>query len=69
MESTGKTPRKQLATKVTRKSGTGVETVKPHRSYAIIAMREIHHYQKSIDLLVPLLPFQRLICKITQDFR
>ena len=41
MESTGKTPRKQLATKVTRKSGTGVKTVKPHQSYAIIAMREI----------------------------
>ena len=70
-EPTGKAPRKLLATKAAYKEVVelGVKTVKPHRNYAIIAMREIHHYQKSIDLLIPLLPFQRLIQKITQDFR
>ena len=31
-------------------------------------MWEIHHFQKSVDLLIPLLPFQWLH-KITQDFR
>ena len=64
MKPMGKTPRKKLATKAAHKSGgdgTGMKTVKPHWSYAIIAMREICHYQKSIDLLIPLLPFQRLI--------
>ena len=65
----GKTPRKQLTTKATHKSGTGVKTVKPHWIYVIIAMREIHHYQKSINLLIPLLLFQRLIHEIAQDFR
>ena len=68
----GKAPRKLLATKVAHKDGgggAGVKTVKPHRNYAIIAMREICHYQKSIDLLTPLLLFQRLIREITQDFR
>ena len=37
--------------------------------YTLIAMREIHHFQKSVDLLIPLLPFQWLVCEITQDFR
>ena len=32
-------------------------------------MREICHYQKSVNLLIPLLPFQRLVREITQDFK
>ena len=57
--SRGKAPRKQLATKATRKqgSGQGVKT-KPHWNYAMITLHEIRHFQRSVDLLIPLLPFQ-----------
>lgn len=34
-----------------------------------VALREIRHYQKSTDLLLRKLPFQRLIREIAQDFR
>ena len=65
---TGKTPRKQLTAKVPRKQvrGQGVKT-KPHRNYAMIALCEIRWFQKSVDLLIPLLPFQRLVHEIAQD--
>ena len=67
--STGKAPRTQLAIKVPRKQGgkKGLKP-KPHQNYALIALREIQHFQKSVDLLIPLLPFQRLIHEITQEF-
>ena len=57
--STGKAPQKQLATKATCKqgSGQGVKT-KPRQNYAMIALCEIRFFQKSVDLLIPLLPFQ-----------
>ena len=74
---TGKAPHQQLATKVTHKSageggngGSGGPKIKKHHvNYTIIVMREIHCYQKSVNLLIPLLPFQRLIWEITQDFK
>ena len=71
MPSEGKAPQKQLATKTAHKqgSGKGAKPQMPHRNYAIIAMQEILHFQKSVDLLIPLLPFQRLIHEITQDFK
>ena len=53
----GKTPRKQLATKTAKKNASGA-TLKPRKSYAIIALCEIRRFQKSVDLLIPLLPFQ-----------
>ena len=70
-KSDGKAPRKQLATKVAYKhgSGKGAKPQKPCKNYAIIAMQEIRHFQKSVDLLIPLLPFQRLIREIAQDFK
>ena len=66
--SMGKAPRKQLATKATCKQGNGqgVKT-KPCQNYAMIALREIRHFQRSVDLLIPLLPFQRLVREIAQD--
>ena len=66
----GKKPRKKLATKAAHKAGagTGVKT-KPRRSWSLLSLREIRRYQKSVHLLIPLLPFQRLIRKIVQDFR
>ena len=61
----GKIPRKQLATKAAKKKATP----KPRRSYAIVVLREIRGFQKSVDLLIPLLPFQRLVREIAQDFK
>ena len=42
--------------------------IKPRTYYALIAMWELHCFQKSVDLLIPLLPFQRLVHEIAQDF-
>ena len=70
-KSDGKVPQKQLATKTAPKqgSGKGAKPQKPHRNYAVITMCEIWHFQKSVDLLIPLLSFQRLIREIVQDFK
>ena len=67
--STGKAPRKLLATKAPCKQGAGQGVKKPRKNYAIAALREIRHLQRSVDLLIPLLPFQRLVREITQDCR
>ena len=69
--SDGKAPQKQLATKAACKqgSGKGAKPQKPSRNYAIIAMQEIQCFQKSVDLLIPLLLFQRLIHEIVQSFK
>ena len=34
----------------------------------VVALREIRKYQKSTDLLVRKLPFQRLVREISQDY-
>ena len=66
----GKAPQKPLATKAPRKQrgGLGVKS-KPCKNYAMAALREIWHFQRSVDLLIPLLPFQRLVHEIAQDCR
>uniref|UniRef100_A0A667ZCE1 Core Histone H2A/H2B/H3 domain-containing protein n=1 Tax=Myripristis murdjan TaxID=586833 RepID=A0A667ZCE1_9TELE len=58
----GKAPRKQLATKAARKSAPATGGVKkPHRYRpGTVALREIRRYQKSTELLIRKLPFQRL---------
>uniref|UniRef100_A0A7N6FAQ9 Core Histone H2A/H2B/H3 domain-containing protein n=1 Tax=Anabas testudineus TaxID=64144 RepID=A0A7N6FAQ9_ANATE len=58
----GKAPRKQLATKAARKSAPSTGGVKkPHRYRpGTVALREIRRYQKSTELLIRKLPFQRL---------
>ena len=68
-EGGGKAPRKQLVAKQARKTGKGARVKKPRGNWALLALHKIHHYQKSVDLLIPLLPFQRLIREITQDFK
>uniref|UniRef100_A0A1A9VRG2 Histone H3 n=1 Tax=Glossina austeni TaxID=7395 RepID=A0A1A9VRG2_GLOAU len=67
----GKAPRKQLATKAARKSAPSTGGVKkPHRYRpGTIALREIRRYQKSTELLIRKLPFQRLVREIAQDFK
>jgi len=67
-----KVPRKQLvAQKIARKSApvtTGVK--KPHRfKPGTVALREIRKYQKSTDLLIRKLPFQRLVREIAHEFK
>jgi histone H3 len=34
-----------------------------------VALREIRKYQKSVDLLIRKLPFQRLVREVAQDFK
>merc|ERR1711978_321181 len=67
----GRAPRKQLATKAARKSAPSTGGVKkPHRYRpGTVALREIRRYQKSTELLIRNLPFQRLVREIAQDFK
>ncbi|KAG2040120.1 histone-fold-containing protein [Suillus americanus] len=71
----GKAPRKQLAVKSGKKApiaahGATGGVKKPHRFRpGTVALREIRRYQKSTELLIRKLPFQRLVREIAQDFK
>ncbi|ELV10033.1 histone H3.3 [Tupaia chinensis] len=67
----GKAPRKQLATKVSRKSAPSTGGVKkPHRHRpGTLSLREIRCYQTFTELLIRKLPFQSLVREIAQDFK
>lgn len=67
----GKSPRKNVSEKVGRKAVEGSGGVKrPHRYRpGTVALREIRKYQKSTELLMRKLPFQRLVREIAQDFK
>jgi histone H3/H4 len=67
----GVAPRSQLATKAARLSAPDIGQVKkPHRYRpGTVALREIRRYQKSTDLLIRKLPFQRLVREVAQDFK
>lgn len=44
--------------------------LQPHRYRpGTVALREIRKYQKSTELLIRKLPFQRLVREIAQDFK
>ena len=44
--------------------------MKPQRYRAeTVALKDIHHFQKSTALLIRKLPFQRLVREIAQDFK
>lgn len=61
----GKAPRKDLAVKNVPGTG-GIK--KPHRYRpGTVALREIRRYQKSTELLIRKLPFQRLVREIAQE--
>ena len=67
-----KQPRSQLWAKSLQKKGTAQPAggKKPRRYRpGTVALREIHRYQKSMELLIRRLPFQRLVRKIAQDYR
>ena len=67
----GKAPRKDLAAIAARKSGPATGGVKkPYRFRpGTVALREIRKYQKSTELLIRKLPFQRLVREIANDFK
>merc|ERR1712129_214735 len=70
-KSTGtKHPRKHIAHKAAKKNPTTGGVKKPHRYRpGTVALREIRRYQKSTELLIRKLPFQRLVREIAQDFK
>ena len=67
----GKAPRKNLATQAARRSEPSTGGVKKAKRWrpGTVALREIRRYQKSTELLIRKLPFQRLVKEIAQDFR
>lgn len=67
----GKAPRKCLVTASSRRSTLSHGGIKrPHRYRpGTVALREIRKYQKSTELLIRKLPFQRLVREIAQDYK
>ena len=67
----GKAPRKLLATKAARRLAPQFGGVKkPHRYRpGIVALREIRKYQKSTELLIRKIPFQRLVRDVAADYK
>ena len=65
--------RKSLGAKAARKSTPTIDSQgakKQHRFRpGTVALREIRKYQKSTDLLIRKLPFQRLVREIASGFR
>ena len=69
----GKAPRKHIAHKQAKKTSTAAATggvKKPHRFRpGTVALREIRRFQKSTELLIRKLPFQRLVREIASEFK
>ena len=67
----GKVPKTPVGQKAAKKSApvnSGVK--KTHRFRpGTVALREIRRYQKSTELLVRKLPFQRLVREVAQEFK
>ena len=59
-----------MAAKAARKTAPAMGGIKkPHRYRpGTVAIREIKKYQKSTELLIKKLPFQRFVREIAQDF-
>ena len=65
----GKAPRKALASKAARKSAGSVAGQKQKKRFrpGTKALREIKKYQKTTELLLRKLPFQRLVREIAHE--
>ncbi|KAF7308058.1 histone H3 [Mycena kentingensis (nom. inval.)] len=62
--------RRHTATDASFMQGPTGGVKKPHRFRpGTVALREIRRYQKSTELLIRKLPFQRLVREIAQDFK
>ncbi|XP_065222571.1 uncharacterized protein LOC135847092 [Planococcus citri] len=68
-----KVARKSTASKVARKTFQAQPIIKMKRSHRFrpgtVALQEIRRYQKSTELLIRKLPFQRLVREIASDFK
>ncbi|UYV62542.1 H3F3C [Cordylochernes scorpioides] len=66
----GKYPRKEFISKAVKKIAPATGYIKkPHRYRpGTVALREIQKYQKSTELLLRKLPFQRLVREIAQEY-
>lgn len=71
----GKEPKLRLSAKAARKQpkrgqAPAIGGVKKPKRYkpGTVALREIRRYQKSTELLIRKLPFQRLVKEVAQDF-
>ena len=65
-----KAKKKETKTKETKTKETNTGLKKQHRYRpGTVALREIRRYQKSTELLIRKLPFQRLVREIAQDFK
>ncbi|XP_023727009.2 histone H3.3-like [Cryptotermes secundus] len=67
----GKRPQSNFGMKIAQFSEPSKGGVmKPHRyKPGTVALREIRRYQRSTDLLIHKMPFQRLVREIALDFR
>merc|ERR1711890_88858 len=66
----GKAPRKHVAARKTAAVSQPGGVKRPHRFRpGTVALREIRKFQKSTDLLIRKLPFQRLVREIAQEFK
>ena len=68
----GKAPRKTIASKTAARKSAPIEMgiKKPHRYRpGTVALREIRKYQKSTDLLIRKLPFQKVVREIAGEFK
>eukprot|EP01130_Rhizamoeba_saxonica_P010228 TRINITY_DN418_c0_g1_i3.p1 TRINITY_DN418_c0_g1~~TRINITY_DN418_c0_g1_i3.p1 ORF type:complete len:137 (+),score=36.17 TRINITY_DN418_c0_g1_i3:50-460(+) len=67
----GKAPRKHASKKAAKKNLQGTGGIKkPHRfKPGTVALREIRRYQRSTELLIRKLPFQRLVREIAQEYK
>ncbi len=66
----GKAPRKHVASKAARKAAPSSAGIKKAHRFrpGTVALREIRRYQKSTELLIRKLPFQRLVRELASDF-
>lgn len=67
-----KMPRKHIASKAARKTAppSATNIKRPHRYRpGTVALREIRKYQRSSELLIRKLPFQRLVKEIALTYR
>ena len=67
----GKAPRKQIGSKASKKAPSASAGQKKTHRYrpGTVALREIRRYQKSTELLIRKLPFQRLVREIAQEHK
>ena len=66
----GKQPRKHLSKKLLCLGTPPMGGIKKPHHYrpSLVALHEIHRYQKSTECLIKKSPFQKLFCKISQEY-